>query len=94
MRTIYNYRLTLIHNADRYRVKHVNGDSVEVLMHLGSFVKGDDGRSAYQVAVDNGFEGTEAEWLASLKGRDGRDAQTSALSCDDIDLIWNDIMQE
>ena len=29
--------------------------------------KGDDGRSAYQVAVDNGFEGTEAEWLESLK---------------------------
>lgn len=27
-----------------------------------------DGKSAYQVAVDNGFEGTEEEWLASLKG--------------------------
>lgn len=26
------------------------------------------GESAYQVAVDNGFEGTEAEWLESLKG--------------------------
>lgn len=26
-----------------------------------------DGRSAYQVAVDNGFKGTEAEWVASLK---------------------------
>lgn len=25
------------------------------------------GRSAYDIAVDNGFEGTEAEWLASLK---------------------------
>lgn len=29
---------------------------------------GGDGRSAYQVALDNGFEGTEAEWLASLEG--------------------------
>lgn len=29
------------------------------------------GRSAYDIAVDNGFVGTEAEWLASLKGTDG-----------------------
>lgn len=26
------------------------------------------GESAYQIAVDNGFVGTEAEWLESLKG--------------------------
>ena len=29
---------------------------------------GDDGESAYQIALDNGFVGTEVEWLASLKG--------------------------
>lgn len=34
---------------------------------------GKDGKSAYQIAVDNGFIGTEAEWLASLNGTDGRD---------------------
>ena len=28
---------------------------------------GTDGKSAYQVAVDNGFVGTEQEWLDSLK---------------------------
>ena len=33
--------------------------------------KGDPGDSAYDIAVNNGFEGTEAEWLASLKGKDG-----------------------
>lgn len=27
-----------------------------------------DGKSAYEVAVDNGFEGTEEAWLESLKG--------------------------
>jgi hypothetical protein len=26
------------------------------------------GRSAYEIAVDNGFEGTEQEWLDSLHG--------------------------
>lgn len=29
------------------------------------------GLSAYQVAVKNGFKGTEQEWLNSLKGKDG-----------------------
>ncbi len=31
---------------------------------------GIDGASAYEVAVANGFVGTEAQWLASLKGDD------------------------
>lgn len=29
------------------------------------------GWSAYEVAVQNGYDGTEAEWLASLRGKDG-----------------------
>lgn len=37
---------------------------------------GKDGKSAYQIAVDNGFNGTEAEWLLSLKGDKG-DSPTS-----------------
>lgn len=32
---------------------------------------GADGKSAYEIAVDNGFEGTETEWLESLKGANG-----------------------
>lgn len=34
-------------------------------------VPGEDGESAYEIAVANGFKGTEAEWLASLKGEKG-----------------------
>lgn len=34
-------------------------------------VPGPAGKSAYQVAVDNGFVGTEAAWLASLVGPQG-----------------------
>lgn len=34
-------------------------------------VYGKDGKSAYEIAVKNGFEGTEEEWLASLKGDKG-----------------------
>lgn len=33
-------------------------------------IKGEDGKSAYQIAVENGFIGTELEWLESLKGDD------------------------
>ena len=34
---------------------------------------GADGKSAYEIAVENGFVGTEAEWLDSLHGADGAD---------------------
>ena len=30
------------------------------------------GKSAYEVAVENGFSGTEKEWLASLNGENGK----------------------
>ena len=35
--------------------------------------KGDNGASAYDIAVAHGFVGTEAEWLESLKGEPGKD---------------------
>ena len=33
--------------------------------------EGSQGKSAYEVAVDNGFVGSEVQWLASLQGEDG-----------------------
>ena len=41
--------------------------------------KGKDGKSTYEIAVEHGFVGTEAEWLESLKGVDGRNG-TDGLS--------------
>lgn len=40
-------------------------------VQVGGYVKGLDGKSAYQIAVENGFEGTEEEWLESLEGKEG-----------------------
>lgn len=40
-----------------------------------SSLQGKDGKSAYQIALDNGFIGTEADWLESLKGEDGEQGQ-------------------
>ena len=37
------------------------------------------GKSAYEVAVENGFSGTEEEWLASLTGADGKSAYQIAV---------------
>ena len=36
-------------------------------------INGTDGKSAYIIAVEHGFSGTENEWLQSLKGADGKD---------------------
>lgn len=38
----------------------------------GEMAIGVQGASAYEIAVKNGFEGTEQEWLESLKGKDGK----------------------
>ena len=47
--------------------------------------KGKDGKSAYQIATENGFIGTEEEWLESLKGIDGKDGADGAPGQDGID---------
>lgn len=39
---------------------------------LGPF-KGTDGKSAYQIWLDNGHTGSEQEFVASLQGKDGKD---------------------
>lgn len=38
---------------------------------------GQNGKSAYEIAVDDGFEGTEEEWLESLKGPKGDPGETN-----------------
>ena len=41
--------------------------------------KGGNGKSAFEIAVENGFVGTEAEWLVSLKGKDGANGRDGAV---------------
>jgi len=36
---------------------------------------GADGKSAFEIAVEHGYVGTEEEWLASLHGADGKDGK-------------------
>lgn len=37
--------------------------------------KGVDGKSAYDIAKENGFQGTQSAWLQSLKGKDGNNGE-------------------
>ena len=48
------------------------------LSEMQTGANGKDGRSAYEIALENGFVGTVAEWLESLKGRDGIDGKDGA----------------
>ena len=52
---------------------------------------GIDGKSAYEIAIANGFFGTEAEWLGSLKGKDGTDGQPGKDGVDGKDGVTPDM---
>ena len=43
------------------------------VLNIGSI--SESGKSAFDIAVENGFVGTENEWLVSLKGTDGKDGK-------------------
>ena len=45
----------------------------QLLQKINEEEKGADGKSAFEIAVENGFIGTQTEWLESLKGSDGKD---------------------
>ena len=49
-------------------------EEIEGKIMQGEF-KGENGKSAYELAVSNGFEGTEEEWLQSLNGNDGKNGE-------------------
>ena len=46
---------------------------------------GKDGKSAYEIAIEHGFVGTEAEWLESLKGAPGADGRNGTDGRDGVD---------
>ena len=53
-----------------FKEENINLNISEVYLNGGSG-SGQRGLSAYEVAVKNGFAGTETEWLLSLKGAKG-----------------------
>jgi hypothetical protein len=53
------------------------------IANIGPGKDGKDGNSAYEIAVAEGFQGTESQWLISLKGKDGVDATTTEVATAD-----------
>lgn len=48
-------------------------------------LKGNDGKSAYDIAVENGFSGTEEEWIKSLQGITPHIGENGNWFIDDVD---------
>ena len=48
-----------------------DGETSAMLHHGANGEKGTDGKSAYQIAVEQGYQGSESDWLSSLKGDKG-----------------------
>lgn len=51
-------------------------ENTEAMNRINEF---EDGKSAYEIAVEHGYEGTEEEWLQSLNGKDGKSAYEIAV---------------
>ncbi|MDD2896916.1 MAG: hypothetical protein PHG81_12940 [Aliarcobacter sp.] len=50
-------------------------------------VKGDNGLSSYELALENGFVGTEIEYLESLKGQNGLSLTFDSLTTEEKELL-------
>ena len=55
-------------DGSKVTVTNAEGSTV---YDLAEATQGHDGKSAYEIAVENGFVGTQAQWLESLKGEPG-----------------------
>lgn len=68
--------------------KKIIGITVGTTMNpntLSEYVQ--NGKSAYELAVENGFKGTEAEWLASLHAEDGKDGKDGYTPVKNVDYF-------
>lgn len=75
-----------------YDVAVKNGYDKDFLTFLKEYFNDTEikGESAYDIALKNGFTGTEAEWLASLKGDKGDKGETLDLHKIYLELVERD----
>jgi hypothetical protein len=71
---------------------YVYSETLTAWIDLSPGSPGSNGLSAYEVALEEGFVGTETEWLASLQGEQGVGTivSTSAPSTPDLGDAWYD----
>ena len=84
---------TTVSNGVDLTIVDKNGTQSVGIRNGENGTNGDNGKSAYEIAVQNGYTGTEEEWLTSLKGADGvTTVQTTKIdkSCTFTADGWND----
>ena len=60
-----------------FQVRDQYGQIIDIPLFMGpKGESGADGKSAYDIAKEKGFVGTEEEWLLTLKGADGKDGKS------------------
>lgn len=58
----------ILKNFEGKQDRLIAGDGIKI---NGNVISAADAKSAYVIALEHGFIGSEAEWLASLKGKQG-----------------------
>ena len=71
--------------ADYSRTEEVETIVSQYVEQIPAGKDGDNGLSAYEIAVQNGFNGTETEWLASVKG--GAKYRSTSAACNNLPYI-------
>lgn len=66
---------------------YLKGDTEWKFISDLSGAQGIQGLSAYQVAVQHGFEGTEDEWLISLKGEKGDPGSDASVTKQNVEAV-------
>lgn len=61
-------RVTSIQTIKKYNLNSTQDIRIFRVISNDLRKRGLPGKSAYEIAVANGYEGTETEWLLSLKG--------------------------
>ncbi len=67
----------------------INGTKTDVIAEGKDGQYAGQGLSAYEIAVENGFVGTEEEWLASLKGEKGDTGDTGPSGSNIVPYVAN-----
>ena len=65
-----------------------DGETSATLHNGANGEKGTDGKSAYQIAVEQGYQGSESDWLSSLKGDKGNTGAKGNPGQDGADGKW------
>lgn len=69
-------------------LKKTSEDKFYTADEIDAKFENNNSKSAYEIACDNGFEGTETEWLTSLKGTNGTNG-TNGIGIVDADINDN-----